>query len=87
MGVTDFVNSKACDKPVHEVVIYIVIITYTCIYTCRTGLMTSWLIDVQVIREMTDGAGVDYSFECTGINDVLREAFLSTHDVLLLRCD
>ena len=49
--------------------------------------MTSWLIDVQVIREMTDGAGVDYSFECTGINDVLREAFLSTHDVLLLRCD
>lgn len=29
---------------------------------------------------MTDG-GVDYSFECTGINDVLREAFLSTHDV------
>ncbi|ONM00853.1 Alcohol dehydrogenase-like 3 [Zea mays] len=33
----------------------------------------------EVIREMTDG-GVDYSFECTGINDVLREAFLSTHD-------
>ncbi|CAD6212365.1 unnamed protein product [Miscanthus lutarioriparius] len=50
MGVTDFVDSKACDKPVHE-----------------------------VISEMTDG-GVDYSFECTGINDVLREAFLSTHD-------
>ncbi|XP_004983359.1 alcohol dehydrogenase-like 4 isoform X1 [Setaria italica] len=50
MGVTDFIDSKACDKPVHE-----------------------------VIREMTDG-GVDYSFECTGINDVLREAFLSTHD-------
>jgi alcohol dehydrogenase len=41
-------------------------------------------VDVQVIREMTDGAGVDYSFECTGINDVLREAFVSTHDVL--RC-
>uniref|UniRef100_A0A0A9CK84 Alcohol dehydrogenase-like C-terminal domain-containing protein n=1 Tax=Arundo donax TaxID=35708 RepID=A0A0A9CK84_ARUDO len=50
MGVTDFINSKACGKPVHE-----------------------------VIREMTDG-GVDYSFECTGINDVLREAFVSTHD-------
>ncbi|CAN6311510.1 unnamed protein product [Urochloa humidicola] len=50
MGVTDFIDSKACDKPVHE-----------------------------VIREMTDG-GVDYSFECTGINDVLREAFVSTHD-------
>jgi len=50
MGVTDFIDSKACDKPVHE-----------------------------VIREMTDG-GVDCSFECTGINDVLREAFLSTHD-------
>lgn len=50
MGVTDFVNSKACGKPVHE-----------------------------VIREMTDG-GVDYSFECTGILDVLRESFVSTHD-------
>ena len=35
---------------------------------------------LQVIREMTDG-GVDCSFECTGINDVLREAFLSTQDV------
>lgn len=35
---------------------------------------------VQVISEMADG-GVDYSFECTGISDVLREAFLSTHDV------
>ncbi|KAK1669699.1 hypothetical protein QYE76_057858 [Lolium multiflorum] len=50
MGITDFVNSKACGKPVHE-----------------------------VIREMTDG-GVDYSFECTGILDVLRESFVSTHD-------
>jgi Zn-dependent alcohol dehydrogenase len=37
-------------------------------------------VALQVIREMTDG-GVDYSFECTGINDVLREAFLSTHEV------
>ncbi|GJN20335.1 hypothetical protein PR202_gb07701 [Eleusine coracana subsp. coracana] len=50
MGITDFINSMTCGKPVHE-----------------------------VIREMTDG-GVDYSFECTGINDVLREAFVSTHD-------
>ncbi|KAL6842136.1 hypothetical protein ACP4OV_028115 [Aristida adscensionis] len=50
MGVTDFINSKTCDKPVHE-----------------------------VIREMVDG-GVDYSFECTGINAILREAFVSTHD-------
>ncbi|KAF8379922.1 hypothetical protein HHK36_027387 [Tetracentron sinense] len=32
------------------------------------------------IREMT-GGGVDYSFECAGNLDVLREAFLSTHDV------
>ncbi|KAF9626043.1 hypothetical protein IFM89_030711 [Coptis chinensis] len=31
------------------------------------------------IRELTDG-GVDYSFECAGNLDVLREAFLSTHD-------
>ena len=35
---------------------------------------------LQVIREMTDG-GVDCSFECTGISDVLRQAFVSTHDV------
>ncbi|CAI9093355.1 OLC1v1028839C1 [Oldenlandia corymbosa var. corymbosa] len=33
----------------------------------------------EVIREMT-GGGVDYSFECAGNVDVLREAFLSTHD-------
>ncbi|WOK98819.1 alcohol dehydrogenase-like 4 [Canna indica] len=33
----------------------------------------------EVIREMTNG-GVDYSFECAGSLDVLREAFLSTHD-------
>lgn len=32
------------------------------------------------IREMTEG-GVDFSFECAGNLDVLREAFLSTHDV------
>lgn len=50
MGITDFINSKACGKPVHE-----------------------------VIRELTDG-GVDYSFECSGNVDVLREAFVSTHD-------
>ncbi|KAF5818769.1 putative alcohol dehydrogenase [Helianthus annuus] len=31
------------------------------------------------IREMTEG-GVDFSFECCGNLDVLREAFLSTHD-------
>jgi len=29
---------------------------------------------------MADG-GVDYSFECTGNGDVLREAFSSTHAV------
>ncbi|KVH89968.1 Alcohol dehydrogenase GroES-like protein, partial [Cynara cardunculus var. scolymus] len=31
------------------------------------------------IREMSEG-GVDFSFECAGNLDVLREAFLSTHD-------
>lgn len=31
------------------------------------------------IREIT-GGGVDYSFECAGNLDVLREAFLSTHE-------
>ncbi|KAK6948013.1 Alcohol dehydrogenase-like, C-terminal [Dillenia turbinata] len=34
----------------------------------------------QKIREMTGGGGVDYSFECVGNLDVLREAFSSTHD-------
>ncbi|KAB5535029.1 hypothetical protein DKX38_018115 [Salix brachista] len=33
----------------------------------------------QTIREMT-GGGVDYSIECAGNVEVLREAFLSTHD-------
>ncbi|XP_042452248.1 alcohol dehydrogenase-like 4 [Zingiber officinale] len=33
----------------------------------------------EVIRELT-GGGVDYSFECAGNLDALREAFLSTHD-------
>ncbi|XP_047973996.1 alcohol dehydrogenase-like 4 [Salvia hispanica] len=50
IGLTDFINPKELDKPVHE-----------------------------KIREMTDG-GVDYSFECAGNLEVLREAFLSTHD-------
>ncbi|KAK1303421.1 Alcohol dehydrogenase-like 3 [Acorus calamus] len=50
MGVTEFVNPKNYETPVHE-----------------------------VIRKMTKG-GVDFSFECAGNVDVLREAFLSTHD-------
>ncbi|KAL8535644.1 hypothetical protein ACS0TY_011320 [Phlomoides rotata] len=50
IGITDFINPKDLDKPVHE-----------------------------KIREMTEG-GVDYSFESAGNLDVLREAFLSTHD-------
>ncbi|RVW91674.1 Alcohol dehydrogenase-like 3 [Vitis vinifera] len=33
----------------------------------------------EIIQEMT-GGGVDYSFECAGHLDVLREAFLSTHE-------
>ncbi|KAJ9555747.1 hypothetical protein OSB04_010361 [Centaurea solstitialis] len=32
------------------------------------------------IREMSEGGGVDFSFECAGNLDVIREAFLSTHD-------
>ncbi|CAL1386628.1 unnamed protein product [Linum trigynum] len=32
------------------------------------------------IREMTGGGGVDHSLECVGNPQVLREAFLSTHD-------
>ncbi|KAI3473837.1 hypothetical protein Pfo_027994 [Paulownia fortunei] len=50
IGITDFINPKDLDKPLHE-----------------------------KIREMTEG-GVDYSFECAGNLDVLRHAFLSTHD-------
>ncbi|KAL5725888.1 alcohol dehydrogenase [Ranunculus cassubicifolius] len=50
LGLTDFVNPKELQRPLHE-----------------------------EIRELTNG-GVDYSFECAGNNDVLREAFLSTHD-------
>ncbi|XP_042415200.1 alcohol dehydrogenase-like 3 [Zingiber officinale] len=33
----------------------------------------------EVIRQLT-GGGVDFSFECSGNLDVLREAFQSTHD-------
>ncbi|KAK1286918.1 Alcohol dehydrogenase-like 3 [Acorus calamus] len=33
----------------------------------------------EVIRELTKG-GVDFSFDCVGNVEVLREAFLSTHD-------
>lgn len=50
IGITDFINPKDLEKPVHE-----------------------------KIREMTEG-GVDYCFESAGNLDVLREAFLSTHD-------
>ncbi|XVF51193.1 hypothetical protein PTKIN_Ptkin04bG0164600 [Pterospermum kingtungense] len=49
VGITDFINPKELEVPVHE-----------------------------RIRAMTDG-GVDYSFECAGNLEVLREAFLSTH--------
>ena len=84
MGVTDFIDSKACDKPVHEVAIY-TRSYYIHLYIYNMHDWTDYeFFDVQVIRELTDGAGVDYSFECTGINDVLREAFVSTRDVL--RC-
>ncbi|KAK2361075.1 alcohol dehydrogenase [Trifolium repens] len=34
----------------------------------------------EIIREMTGGGGVDYSFECTGNLNVLRDAFLSVHE-------
>ncbi|KAL0394972.1 UNVERIFIED_CONTAM: Alcohol dehydrogenase-like 3 [Sesamum latifolium] len=50
IGITDFINPKDLDMPVH-----------------------------QKIKEMT-GGGVDYSFECAGNLEVLREAFSSTHD-------
>ncbi|XP_020082643.1 alcohol dehydrogenase-like 3 [Ananas comosus] len=39
----------------------------------------------EVIKEMT-GGGVDYSFECAGNLDILREAFVSTRDVSSTLC-
>ncbi|KAF5477973.1 hypothetical protein F2P56_004575 [Juglans regia] len=50
MGITDTINPRDQEKPVHE-----------------------------IIREMA-GGGVDYSFECAGNLDVIREAFLSSHE-------
>ncbi|CAA2955525.1 alcohol dehydrogenase-like 4 [Olea europaea subsp. europaea] len=50
IGLTDFINPKLLDKPVHE-----------------------------KVKDIAKG-GVDYSFECAGNLDVLREAFLSSHD-------
>uniref|UniRef100_A0A2N9IEM2 alcohol dehydrogenase n=1 Tax=Fagus sylvatica TaxID=28930 RepID=A0A2N9IEM2_FAGSY len=50
MGITDTINPKDLEKPVHE-----------------------------CIREIT-GGGVDYSFECVGNTDILRDAFLSSHE-------
>ncbi|XVF12850.1 hypothetical protein REPUB_Repub08aG0155100 [Reevesia pubescens] len=49
VGITEFINPKDLEVPVHE-----------------------------KIGAITDG-GVDYSFECAGNLEVLREAFLSTH--------
>ncbi|KAB2017014.1 hypothetical protein ERO13_D08G122300v2 [Gossypium hirsutum] len=49
VGITEFINPKDLDVPVHE-----------------------------KIGAITEG-GVDYSFECVGNLEVLREAFLSTH--------
>ncbi|KAF3434176.1 hypothetical protein FNV43_RR25279 [Rhamnella rubrinervis] len=58
-----------------------------CVYIYRPGNGVTHFInpgDLQKpvherVREMTEG-GVDYSFECAGNLDVLREAFLSTHE-------
>nr|KJB24123.1 hypothetical protein B456_004G129000 [Gossypium raimondii] len=49
VGITEFINPKDLDVPVHE----------------KIGAITV--------------GGVDYSFECVGNLEVLREAFLSTH--------
>ncbi|TYI14531.1 hypothetical protein ES332_A08G127200v1 [Gossypium tomentosum] len=54
VGITEFINPKDLDVPVHE-----------------------------KIGAITEG-GVDYSFECVGNLEVLREAFLSTHTFHLL---
>lgn len=81
MGITDFIDpNDICDKPVHEVQTPFFYFPSILQWKCLSTLASTLKLIVQVIREMTDG-GVDYSFECTGINDVLREAFLSTHDV------
>lgn len=41
---------------------------------------SNYVVFLQIIKKLTDG-GVDYSFECTGNVDVLRDAFSSVHAV------
>jgi hypothetical protein len=81
MGMTGFVNPKDGSKPVHQVS------NQYAWNFLQVWLLILWLLSInhsskwfQRIREMT-GGGVDYSIECVGDLEVLREAFLSTHDV------
>jgi hypothetical protein len=90
MGITDTINPSEIKKPVHEV-------SEFTIYNHKLIRVLNWVRNFsdeefkddicwvvggwwQSIREMT-GGGVDYSFECAGNLDVLREAFSSTHEV------
>lgn len=81
MGVTNFINPKDEEKPVYEVGIlcHFIFSKENTIHICI--LIFDQQMYLQRIREITDG-GVHYSFECTGNVDVLRDAFLSSHEVL-----
>lgn len=93
MGITDFINPSDPGKPLHEVSGFTILNIKPTSY--QIGLSTILFNRVifffpthgptllQRIREITEG-GVDYSFECIGNSDILREAFLSTHEVLTL---
>lgn len=80
MGVTDFINPKDLTKPVHQVLYQFHNEKNISNYIKKLVLTKILTISQKMIREIT-GGGVDYSFECTGNVDVLREAFLSTHAV------
>lgn len=90
MGITDFINQRDDERPVYEVGILcslsIHLIShkntssqYALIFTRKMVNMFFW----QRIGEMT-GGGVHYSFECAGNLNVLRDAFLSAHEVYIL---
>lgn len=82
MGITEFINPKDEEKPVYEVCVFSLLISQKKISSTRAFSPAKWQIHLQIIREMTDG-GVDYSFECTGNLNVLRDSFLSVHEVYL----
>lgn len=102
IGITDFINPKELQEPVHKVTIRglktrsqysrVLVRVNTGMQICAMDFPVHSLCDstdqrtypissVQAIKKVTGGGGVDYSFECSGNLQVLREAFLSTQIV------